>query len=70
MASSDVSLRELAQIIKRIDERTAHIDQVTNGIAARTAHIDQVTNGIAAGMRLPSGMTLSNAIGQILNAVT
>lgn len=56
MASSDVSLRELAQIIKRIDERTAHIDQVTNGIAA--------------GMRLPSGMTLSNAIGQILNAVT
>ena len=67
---ADVSLRELAQMIKRIDERTARIDQVTNGIAAKTAHIDDVTNGIAAGMRLPSGITLSNAIGQILNAVS
>jgi hypothetical protein len=63
MASSDVSLRELAQMIKRIDERTAHID-------TRTAHIDDLTKVIASGMRLPSGISLSNAIGQILNAVS
>ena len=70
MAGSDVSLRELAQAIKRIDERTARIDQATKDTAARTVRTEQVTEAIAQGMRLPSGITLSNAVGQILNAVS
>lgn len=56
MATNDVSLRELAEIIKRIDSRTSHIDEVVNHISGQ--------------MKLPSGITFSNAIGQILNAVT
>jgi hypothetical protein len=66
----DVSLRELAQMIQRIDARTTHIDEVTNGIAARTALINESTNFTARCMRLPSGITVNNAIGQILSAVS
>jgi len=68
--ATNVSLRELAEAINRIDERTARLDQTVADISVNTARIDQTTNVVAAGMRLPSGITLSNAVGQILAAVS
>lgn len=57
-----VSIRELAQVIGEIDARTARIDQ-------QVEQVSRNLDGATRMTRLPSGVTLGNAVQQILESV-